>query len=254
MDHIIQSLWIGKIGLLERLSIASFMAHGHRVELYTYEDVGALPDGAVRKDAREILPESAIFRYTHGKERGGISAFADLFRYKLLALKGGWWCDMDVICLKPLVFTEPLVLASERARFGRIKVCVGVMRAPAGHALMQRCFERADAIERGRVRFAQMGEPVVRAVVDQLGLREAVRPPEDFNPICWWRAADIVKPGSQALLQGMRYTLHCYGEGWRWRTKDRECGSLRQRLWPADTLLGALQRRYLPEEVLLAAA
>ncbi|MBY0406370.1 MAG: capsular polysaccharide synthesis protein, partial [Rickettsiales bacterium] len=136
-DFPIQSLWIGSLGALERLSMRSFLAHGHRYHLYAYDLTLAPPPGVELKDAREILPEEAIFTYPRGKEKGGISAFADWFRYELLAQKGGWWCDTDIICLKPFLFENPLVLASERHWLWKKRLSVAVMRAPAGHPLFQ---------------------------------------------------------------------------------------------------------------------
>ena len=92
MAEIIQSLWIGEsLGPLQKLSIASFLNHGHEYHLHCYQKIGNLPSGVVVKDASETLPASAIFYYQNGPGRGSVAAFANLFRYKLLLEKGGWW-------------------------------------------------------------------------------------------------------------------------------------------------------------------
>jgi len=107
---IIQSLWIGgSLSNLEILSIKSFLQNGHTYHLYTYENIDNVPDGAVIKDGNEILPKSEIFRYSNGS----VSAFSNMFRYKLLLEKGGYWVDADVICLKHFDFEEPYVFATE---------------------------------------------------------------------------------------------------------------------------------------------
>jgi len=243
----VQSLWIGEVGLLERLSMASFVANGHAYHLYSYDEPAHLPAGVELRDAAQILPRERIFRYASGKEKGGYSGFADVFRYKLLRDKGGWWADTDVICLKPFTHSGPLLLGSERKRLWGRKICIGVMAAPAGHALMQRCFEAANANDPATLRFAGNGEPIVRRLVAELGLESAIAPPEWFNPVNWWQSASIGVPGSAALLKNMHYALHCYGESWRWRLQDREATGLRGAVFGEDTLLGALQRRYLPE-------
>ena len=50
-------------------------------------------------DAAEILLQDKIA--THG---GSYAMFADMFRYLLLYLKGGWWSDLDMLCLRPWNF------------------------------------------------------------------------------------------------------------------------------------------------------
>jgi hypothetical protein len=94
-----QGLWIGtELSALERLSIASFLEHGHEYHLYVYGDVRNVPEGTTIKDGGEILPASLIFQY---REHKSFSAFANFFRYKLLLENGGWWVDADTICLRP---------------------------------------------------------------------------------------------------------------------------------------------------------
>ena len=64
MNNIIQSLWIGtELSKLERLSIKSFLDNGHEYHLYLYDTVKNIPEGAVVKDANEILDKSEIFYY-----------------------------------------------------------------------------------------------------------------------------------------------------------------------------------------------
>src|SRR5262249_6951691 len=91
--HPFQTLWIGpRLSALERLSLTSFLHHGHDVHLYTYESVEGVPDGVRSFDAREILSEDRIFRHGRGAGRdvvGSLGAFSDLFRFKLLRERGG---------------------------------------------------------------------------------------------------------------------------------------------------------------------
>ncbi len=97
MSDAIQSLWIGSaLSTMERLSLTSFVAAGHNVHLYTYDDVAGVPEGVELRDANAILPRSRIFRYA---EHDTVSGFSNFFRYKLLLERGGWWVDTDVVCL-----------------------------------------------------------------------------------------------------------------------------------------------------------
>ena len=124
MLPVIQSLWIGAdLSNVEKLCVQSFLDNGHEFHLYTYAKIGGVPQGAVIKDANEILPENDIFQ----NRRGGVTAFADWFRFALLNKRGNFWVDMDIICLKPFSFDSDIV-------FGR---GVMVMAFPKGHILAQ---------------------------------------------------------------------------------------------------------------------
>lgn len=244
----IQGLWIGMLGPLEQLSMASFIAHGHEYHLYCYEHPGAVPAGVTVKDARDILPQEAVFTYAKGKEKGGYSAFADLFRYKLLAEKGGWWADTDVICLKPFHTDADYVFASEHTRMFGTKMCIAVMKSLADSPVFTACYESAAKHDPKTLRFAQNGAPIVTKWMKHYGLQKAVAAPETYNPINWWNSAVLAKSGSASLLNQMQDGLHCYAESWRWRMKDRRGISGKPEWFPADTILGVLQRRYMPDE------
>lgn len=126
-EHTIQSLWIGeRLSRIEVLSIRSFLAQGHPYHLYTYADLENVPDGVTVKDANAIVPERDIF-----KTDGSLSIFADWFRQELLHQCGGYWVDLDIVCLKPLLFPDPIVLG--KVDSGRVSNAL--MRFPKGHEL-----------------------------------------------------------------------------------------------------------------------
>ena len=108
---VIATFWHGPASWLERLSAASFLAAGHRVEVYSYEGVAGLPEGVVQRDAAEVLPRDKLVFY---KGRGTPGVFSDYFRASLMAEQRGIWADLDVICLKPLTDLPPLIVSYER--------------------------------------------------------------------------------------------------------------------------------------------
>src|ERR1044072_9789319 len=113
MAEVIQGLWIGRpLSGLERLSMTSFLRHGHEYHLYCYDDVREVPTGVLVKDANAILPAADIFTYQQGPGQGSLAAFSNVFRYRLLLERGGWWADTDAVCLRPWDFPAPVVLAS----------------------------------------------------------------------------------------------------------------------------------------------
>ena len=115
----VQSLWIGAaLSTMERLSIRSFLAQGHPFHLYVYAEVENVPAETTLLDARSILPESEIFVYAKGIGKGSYAAFSDLFRYKLLLERGGWWVDLDMVALRPFEFDRQHVFGYESAGRG----------------------------------------------------------------------------------------------------------------------------------------
>ncbi len=125
----IQMFWFGApLSRIETLSLASFTAHGHPVDLYVYDDVGPLPRGVRACDARSILPRDLLFRH---RRTGSVSLFADWFRYRLLFLRGGIWADTDVVCLAPFDYGQTVLFAWESERY----VNNAVLGLPEGHEL-----------------------------------------------------------------------------------------------------------------------
>ena len=112
-NFVVQGLWIGSnLELMEQLSIKSFLANGHHYHLYVYEPVKNVPKGVMVQDANAVIPSREIFAYANGPGRGSVSAFSNIFRYQLLYEKGGWWADLDVVCLRPFDFKGVNVILS----------------------------------------------------------------------------------------------------------------------------------------------
>ena len=118
--NVFQSLWIGsELSVMEQLSIRSFLANGHEFHLYTYQDIKGIPPGTtVVRSGAEILPADQIFCYQKGYGKGSYAAFSNLFRYKLLLERGGWWTDLDSVCMQPIESTDEHILGKERSRTG----------------------------------------------------------------------------------------------------------------------------------------
>ena len=130
---IIKSLWIGEpLSNLEKLCIQSFMNNGHEFHLYVYEHVKNIPDGCIIKDGNEILSSDKIFYVNKNR----IAPFSDYFRYTLLYKKGGWWVDMDTLCIKLFNFKQDIVFSNGQLDGGG--VCdISPLKFPAGHPVMQ---------------------------------------------------------------------------------------------------------------------
>lgn len=109
----LNSLWVGdRLGYIEKLCLSSAIAVGHPFTLYSYtpEKLFGLPAGVDLRDAREIMPEEKLVRYS---DSGAIQLGANLFRYFMLSKDVGYWVDMDFCFLKPLDFPESYVFGWE---------------------------------------------------------------------------------------------------------------------------------------------
>ena len=124
----VTSLWVGgELPLMSVLCIKSFLDHGHAFQLFTYRNYDNIPAGTLVRDARDILPEEAIFHDSHNS----LAPFSDWFRMKFLSQEGGFWVDMDVICLGDELPASPLWFCREWAEV----VAVGAMAFPPGHSV-----------------------------------------------------------------------------------------------------------------------
>lgn len=141
---VINSMWTGSLlSPMELLTMKSFLAHGHRFRLWIYgEEPAGLPDGIELREAGAILPASRIFKNERGWNPGSYAAFSDLFRYRLLLREGGWWVDMDVLCLQPFDFPEPYVFRPHH----ELKLAGNIMKCPPGSPLMEYCFTQANRL------------------------------------------------------------------------------------------------------------
>ncbi len=194
---IIQGLWVGPpLSMMERLSLASFVAHGHPYHLYVYEDL-QVPNGVILRNANEILARKEVFR---DQALESFANFSDIFRYKLLLERGGFWTDTDTICLNPFEFPQDYVFAmertqsgtDERAKYGAAWVCGGVIKAPAGAAIMRALYEASLEKAAGHYEWWELGPPMVSEAVRTFGLSRYVEPARTFVPIDWWDWEDTL--------------------------------------------------------------
>lgn len=141
----VHGLWIGeKLSNMELLTIHSFLEHGYDFHLWVYNELNnVLPEQVKICDANEIISSDQIFTYKHrsqfGNGQGSVAGFSDIFRYKLLYEKGGWWVDMDITCLKPFDVEGDYFFRAHNS----LDVVGNVIKAPAKSLLMKRCYEQA---------------------------------------------------------------------------------------------------------------
>lgn len=248
----IQSLWIGRpLSTIERLCIKSFLHNGHPFHLYIYQDVENVPDGVELRDANEILSSDHIYQAPDGWGKGSYAPFADLFRLELLRQRGGWWVDMDVVCLRPVTLETPNTVASSLEWKYGVLPNSNVLRFEAGHPFLDHAIRLYKA---SKVEYL-IGVKAVQQTCRDFADPTLVSPPEAFNPISWryvkyitgleeppWhprrlkRTLGITPPVGRITERS--WMLHLWNEVWTQSGLDREA------TYHPDSLFEQMKRRY----------
>ncbi|QEC77915.1 glycosyltransferase [Mucilaginibacter ginsenosidivorax] len=255
----IQSLWIGgQLSKVEQLCIQSFIDHGHNFHLYAYEEITNAPKGTIILDARSIIGEDAIFKYKSGWGAGSVSGFADLFRLLMVQKNGGWWVDMDIICLKKFDFEADTVFCSsfEGEYDQLVNNCV--FKAPKDSEFIQYCLDQIALIDLKTMPFGMAGPFLFQKVVKELQLEKYVLPYSYFNPIAWknvstlilgkMNKADRIKEFIRPVLKpntmpGRKigphsYTVHFWNEIWNTGKLDKNG------VYDSNSLFEKLKRKH----------
>jgi hypothetical protein len=197
---------------MEQLSIKSYIAHGHEYHLYVYGEVDNVPAKTVLKDANEILPSSSIFQYREYKSYAGFSNF---FRYKLVLEKGGWWSDLDVICVKSLDFDAEYVFSSEENDRGIEGVTSGIFKAPKGAELLSEAWSICRSKDTQKLKWGETGPLLMQELVRTRCLNKYVKGAITFCPIPPHRFYESLLPGRWMEWGEQTYTIHLWNECWR---------------------------------------
>ena len=207
-NKIIQSFWTGLITDMERLCIKSYLDNGHEFHLYTYESLAGLPAGTTVRDANEVIPHEQMEKFANPQQ------FADHFRYVLLYEKGGWWMDMDTVCLRPFDFKEDYVFALSAST--SIVIPNGYIKVPAKSPLMAYCLQNTANVHKNALAamdFQQLGPILITRGIRELGLERFVLPCDTFDPVHWDRAEQIIDPDIRWDLT-KSYCVHLFHAMW----------------------------------------
>ena len=208
-----QSFWFGdRLGPCQELCLKSFIDHGHEFDLYSYAQV-RVPTGVRLRDASEILPRDEVFFYPRGKGAGSPACFANLFRYRLLLERGGWWVDMDVVCLSPRTPEGELFFEWQDQQL----IAIGALKFPPSHPFIIALYGRCRAAGKDLV-WAQTGPKLITALAKEMGLANRANPTGSVYPIHYSEAfLPVTKAGRAATYEKTRDApfLHLWNEIFR---------------------------------------
>jgi hypothetical protein len=235
-NKVIQGLWIGaELSVMEQLSISSFLSNGHAYHLYVYDTPKNIPAGAVVKDGNEILPASRIFQYKHHASYAGFSNF---FRYKLLLERGGWWCDLDNVCLKPFDFPDEYVFATEVCA-GLEVVASGIIKAPAGGEAMGHAWEVCQSKSPAQLKWGETGPKLTGEAVRKYSLEYYVKSHDVFCPFGYDEWHRVLEPETEASLIANSHSIHLWNDMWRTSGQDKNAS------YDPACIYERLKRKYL---------
>ncbi len=227
----IQSLWVGTtLSRIEQLSIKSFLAHGHSYHLYCYSSLSGVPAGVTVHDASEILEQDLVFA-SHG---GSYAMFADMFRYKLLYERGGYWVDTDIVCLQPFDFPHEHLIATEREPDGSVQPTNCVLKAPRGSSFMHRCYETCRDQDIAHLPWGATGPGLVKQLVPEFALTPALVAPHVFCPAPWFDLNVICSTGYTVKQFRNSHAIHLWLNRWQQEGKSPNqvhSDSLFEQLW-----------------------
>jgi hypothetical protein len=240
----VRTLWHGStLTVFERLSILSFLKHGHAVEVYSYGHLD-VPSGVQLRDANEILPESSVFSYSGGPAKGSFAAFSNLFRIKLLVEKGGIWADSDFLCLRPMHDLPDACVGRHQEDF----LNGAFLKFPAQHPICRDIYERASGLG-ADIKLGQMSGLVTEAVI-RGDTSCVVLPVPAMYPIPWNDTWLLVDPDQRDYCETATTSTYCVH--W-WNTAITLCmGMSKEALPPTGSFLHEHAKSVLPASDLQA--
>lgn len=210
----LNALWVGgSLGYLEQACLASAVAVGHPVSLYTYHGISNVPASIDVRDARDVLPQE---RLIHNKATGSVALGSDIFRYELMRHGLGCWIDADVYFLKPLTFGDDrLVCGFEDEQ----AVCSAILQIPQHSPLLadllafvnadpvippwwpldeqerqQKLAMQGRALKLEDMPWGTAGPKALTHFIGKNGLTAEVTPREVFYPLHWSEAGRLFLP------------------------------------------------------------
>lgn len=222
---------------MQQLGIQSFLDQRHEFHLYAYDHIDGVPAGTTLCDASSIFPRERVFQHKQGFGAGSYSTFSNLFRYKLVLERGGWWVDTDLVCLKQFDFESEYVFATEREA-DSILTATCAFKCPRGAGILQYCLDVATSKNPDDLKWSEIGPYLFDDAVSRSSLRDHLVPPHVFNPINTWEFEDILRPDFDMSRLARSHGLHLWNQVWRHEQRDPD-----QAAHP-DSLYAQLKHRH----------
>lgn len=240
-NQVIQGFWLGEsLSVMEQLCIRSFQQNGHSFHLYVYDVVKNVPEKTEMKDANQIIPYDRIFK----DSRGSYASFADWFRYQLLYDKGGWWVDMDTICVKYFDIRPTYCFSSEKGIGIEQRINNGIIKSPSNAGFLIDLLEYVE-LKRPKnskgetVHWGEFGPRLLSNVLQKYESEEYIQIPEVFCPISPTEISKLICKQDFILDEHKIYAVHFWNEIWRLANLDKNAE------YHPDSLFEKMKSKYI---------
>jgi len=166
-----------RLSPLEILCLRSFVAQGHTIDLYTFNQSINTDSllGVTIKDASSIAPLIAAHMTKYVQIASGTAdesvlndyagAFIDYFRYKLLYDNGGYWIDTFTLQVKELPTDSPYFFG-----WRDNMIDTGIILLPPGHQAMAQCLLQTEEVIATRNFKVDTGQELLTDAITHNGL------------------------------------------------------------------------------------
>lgn len=207
------TFWAGHASPYQTLCIASWVAHGYDVVVYTADTDIKLPRGARQRPAEDILDLGGrIHRYKNGFGAGSPSLHSNLFRYRLVA-QGGWWLDTDVVMMRAGLPETDFFLARQ---VNKDSLGIGIMRLPAQSPVIRDAIREIEAVIEN-AEWGQTGPDLITRLVEKHGLMHKAYDRRMAYEIDYSEAIKLFDPAARAEVEGRVASslfVHLWNEIW----------------------------------------
>jgi hypothetical protein len=248
VNKIIRGIWSGPtLTNIQKLCIQSYIDHGHEFHLYISEPTSGVPEKTVVHQTSEISPVSDKQRFALTNH------YCDYLRVLLIQKEGGWYVDLDTVCLRTFDFLEPYVFISENEWDWNMKTsgepfvpsdvvtplinnCI--FKSPAQAVFLEKIIQRIHNMDTLHPKnWIAMGPALFREVVPEEHLQFYVKPPVTFDALCPNDLLLFVSPDIHWNLSNS-YTLHLRTSGWVSNGLDAN------KQYPENSLFEQLKRKH----------
>lgn len=225
----------------------SFVGRGHGYRLYVYEPT-AVPEGVALMDASEVLSRDSLFFFQNpATGKPDLGPFSDLFRFKLLLTRGGWYVDIDTICIASDFPNVERAWAQENPTLHPNVICGAQMALRKGDPLAKALYERCLARSKSYAVREDLGPNLLGEVIPEFGLPPNVfGTPASFYPIDWISIFKLALPAFREEIHqrvSPAYFLAAYQSFFQY------CGIDLARPPPSGSYLRELYETWAPDRM-----
>jgi|694.fasta_scaffold07277_15 hypothetical protein len=251
------TLWFGnEPTLLQQISWNSYLYHGHELYIYLYDMSIKVPNGAIKKDANEIMLEKDIFltKFDDPLCGGGHQQFADLFRLHMLKKTDLIWTDSDMVCLTdtwpdPEPYLFGFFVDTPHPAKGPIRINNDILYINNDEILddlINNFVCMPTATKGDQIKY---GPVLLTDIISKNNLMHFVKEERIFHPIRYSHTRDFLNPFIFEYTKGLMansIAISLFNSSWLMHSLEiPKMDSTPQE----NTLIGHLTKKYIPVEL-----